>query len=230
MKTIGMLGGMSWESSSVYYQLINREVQKRVGGVASAKTLMYSFDFGEIAPLQNAGEWAAANARMVEGVKALERGGADFLIMCCNTMHCATPDIEAATKLPFLHIADPLGAAIKQADMRRVGLLGSAYTMTQEGIIIGRLKRYGIETIVPDGKDAAETSRVIYDELIRGRFLESSRANYREIIARLIARGAEGIVMGCTEIPLLLKPEDSAVPLFDTTTLHAMAAVDRALA
>ncbi|MBV9418550.1 MAG: aspartate/glutamate racemase family protein [Alphaproteobacteria bacterium] len=230
MKTIGMLGGMSWESSSVYYQLINREVQKRVGGVASAKTLMYSFDFGEIAPLQNAGEWAAANARMVEGVKALERGGADFLIMCCNTMHCATPDIEAATKLPFLHIADPLGAAIKQADMRRVGLLGSAYTMTQEGIIIGRLKRYGIETIVPDSEDAAETSRVIYDELIRGRFLESSRANYREIIARLIARGAEGIVMGCTEIPLLLKPEDSAVPLFDTTTLHALAAVDRALA
>lgn len=229
MKTIGMLGGMSWESSAIYYQLMNREVQARVGGVSSAKTLMHSFDFGEIAPLQSPGNWDKANARMVDAALSLERGGADFLIMCCNTMHCATPLIEEAVRIPFLHIADPLADAIVAAGMTRVGLLGSAHTMTQDGIIIGRLKARGLSVIVPEAADFDETSRVIYEELVRGKFLPQSRANYRAITARLVERGAQGVIMGCTEIPLLMKPEDASVPLFDTTTLHALAAVDRAL-
>ena len=231
MKTIGMLGGMSWESSAVYYRLLNREVQTRLGGVASAKTILHSFDFAEIAVLQRDGGWADANRRMAEAAEGLERAGADFVIMCCNTMHCATEAIEKAIRIPFLHIADPLGAAIDRARMRRVALLGSSHTMEQDGILLGRLRnRYGLDVIVPDGGDAAEVSRVIYEELVRGQFLEASRAKYRDVIARLIARGAQGVILGCTELPLLVTPEDSAVPLFDTTTLHAMAAVDLAFA
>jgi len=231
MKTIGMIGGMSWESSNIYYQLINREAQRRLGGVHSARSVMHSFDFGEIAPLQQSGQWDEANRRMVEAAKSVERAGADFVMMLCNTMHAATPGIEAALGVPFLHIADPLGRAIRTADIRRVGLLGSGFTMEQDGIIKGRLRdRYGLDVIVPTGADFDETSRVIYDELIRGRFLDSSRAAYKAIIARLVERGAQGVILGCTEIPLLTKPEDATVPLFDTTTLHAMAAVDMALA
>ncbi len=151
--------------------------------------------------------------------------------MCCNTMHCATGAIETSTRIPFLHIADPLGAAIDRARMRRVALLGSSHTMTRDDILLGRLRdRYGLDVIVPEGDDAAEVSRVIYEELVRGQFLPSARAKYRDVIARLVARGAQGVILGCTELPLLVMPEDCAVPLFDTTTLHAMAAIDRALA
>lgn len=231
MKTIGMLGGMSWESSAVYYQLINREASRRLGGVHSARCLLHSFDFGEVAPLQNSGEWETADRMMVDAATGLERGGAGFVMMLCNTMHRASPGIEAALGVPFLHIADPLGTAIRAAGLRRVGLIGTVHTMQQDGIIKGRLReRHGIETIVPDGDDAETIHRVIYDELIRGSFRAESRAAYRAVMAGLVARGAEGIVLGCTEIPLLVKPEDSAVPQFDTTTLHAMAAVDLALA
>jgi aspartate racemase len=231
MKTIGMLGGMSWESSTTYYQLINRAVQERLGGVRSAKIVLHSFDFGEIAPLQSAGRWDEANARMAQAAASLAKAGADIVIMCCNTMHCATPDIERAIALPFLHIADPLGRAIQRAGFTKVALLGSRHTMEQDGIIRGRLKeRYGISVLTPQGDDFALVDRVIYEELVRGRFLESSRAAYRAVIARLVARGAQGVVLGCTELPLLVKPEDSTVPLFDTTTLHALAAVELALA
>jgi aspartate racemase len=230
MKTIGMIGGMSWESSAVYYRLINRAVQERLGGVHSAKALMYSFDFDEIAPLQMAGKWVEANACMAAAAVSLERAGADFVIMCCNTMHSATATIEREIRLPFLHIADPLGTEIRRMGLRRVGLLGSQFTMEHDDIIRGRLKdRCGIKVLTPEGDDAREVSRVIYEELVRGKFLESSRAHYRGSIARLIERGAEGIVLGCTELPLLIKAEDSSVPLFDTTTLHAMAAVELAL-
>ncbi len=230
MKTIGMLGGMSWESSAVYYRLINREVQNRRGGVASAKALLHSFDFAEISVLRGPGLWDEGIARMAEAAAALERGGADLVIMCCNTMHCAGAAIEAAITVPFLHIADPLGAAIRRAGMRRVGLLGSAATMERDDVLLGRLTRgTGLDVIVPEADDAAQVSRVIYDELVRGKFLDASRSLYRDVIARLVARGAQGIVLGCTELPLLVQPEDSAVPLFDTTTLHAMAAVDAAL-
>jgi aspartate racemase len=231
MKTIGMLGGMSWESSAIYYRLLNREVQKRVGGLASARTILHSFDFAEIAPLQREGGWDEANGRMAEAALGLERAGADIVIMCCNTMHCATPQIEQAIRVPFLHIADPLGAAIDRARLRRVALLGSKHTMEQDGILLGRLKRrYGLDVIVPQGDDAAEVSRVIYEELVRGQFLEASRDRYRAVIAKLAAAGAQGVILGCTELPMLVSPEDSTVPLFDTTTLHAMAAVELALA
>jgi amino-acid racemase len=231
MKTIGMIGGMSWESSAVYYRLINRAVQDRLGGVASAKTLLYSFDFSEVAPLQSAGKWVEANSRMAAAASSLERAGADFLIMCCNTMHSGTEAIENEVRIPFLHIADPLGAEIKRLGMKRIGLVGSAHTMERDDILRGRLvARYGLDVITPHGDDAREVSRIIYDELVRGKFLESSRAHYRNSIARLVARGAEGVVLGCTELPLLVKPEDSTVPLFDTTNLHAMAAVNFALA
>ena len=230
MKTIGILGGMSWESSAVYYQLLNREVQKRLGGVASAKLLLYSFDFAQMSALQRSGRWDEANALMAAVAASLEKAGADFLLIACNTMHCATREMEKAAPLPLLHIADPLGKAIQRAGLRRVGLLGSQYTMEQDGIIRGKLRDvYDIDVITPTGDDAAEVSRVIYEELVRGQFLASSRAAYAGIIARLIARGAQGIVLGCTELPLLVKPEDSAVPLFDATTLHALAAVDYAL-
>jgi aspartate racemase len=229
MKTIGMIGGMSWESSAVYYRLINRAVQEKLGGVHSAKTLVYSFDFDEIAPLQMAGKWVEANARMAAAAVSLERAGADFVIMCCNTMHCATEAIEREIRIPFLHIADPLGAELRRKGFGRVGLLGSQFTMEHDDIIRGRLAGFGVSVLTPEGDDAREVSRVIYEELVRGQFIETSRAHYRGSIAKLIARGAEGIVLGCTELPLLIKPEDSSVPLFDTTTLHAMAAVELAL-
>jgi aspartate racemase len=231
MKTIGMLGGMSWESSAVYYRILNREVQKRLGGVHSAKALMYSFDFAEMSVLQHTGKMAEANDRMATVAVHLAKSGADFLMICCNTMHTAAAQLEQAAKIPLLHIADPLGAAIRKAGCSRPALLGSEFTMERDDILRGRLRsRFGIEVMTPKGADADEVSRVIYEELVRGQFLDSSRKSYREIIARLVAEGADSVILGCTELPLLVMPEDSAVPLFDTTTLHAMAAVDMALA
>jgi aspartate racemase len=231
MKTIGMLGGMSWESSAVYYRILNREVQKRLGGVHSAKTLMYSFDFADMSVLQHSGRMAEANDLMATVAVHLAKSGADFLMICCNTMHTASAQMEQAAKIPLLHIADPLGAAIKQGRFSRPALLGSEFTMERDDILRGRLKsRFGIDVMTPEGADAAEVSRVIYEELVRGQFLEASRKSYREIIVRLVAKGADCVILGCTELPLLVMAEDSAVPLFDTTTLHAMAAVDMALA
>jgi amino-acid racemase len=231
MKTIGMLGGMSWESTAVYYRLLNRMAQDRLGGVASAKLLLHSFDFSEIAAIQTAGEWDDGNRRMAEAAKGLEGAGADLVIMCCNTMHCATAAIEAATGVPFLHIADPLGAAIRAAGMTRIGLLGTAHTMARDDIVLGRLRgRHGLDVIVPEGDDFAEANRIIYEELVRGKFLGGARDRYRAIVAGLVARGAQGIILGCTELPMLLEKDDAAVPMFDTTTLHATAALDAAMA
>jgi aspartate racemase len=231
MKTIGMLGGMSWESSAVYYRILNREIQKRLGGVHSAKTLMYSFDFAEMSVLQHSGRMAEGCDLMTTVAVNLARSGADFLMICCNTMHIASEQMEHAAKIPLLHIADPLGKAIKQGGFSRPALLGSEFTMERDDVLRGRLKsRFGIDVITPEGADAAEVSRVIYEELVRGKFLDTSRKSYREIIARLVERGADSIILGCTELPLLVMAEDATVPLFDTTTLHAMAAVDMALA
>ncbi|MBV9993201.1 MAG: aspartate/glutamate racemase family protein [Alphaproteobacteria bacterium] len=231
MKTIGMLGGMSWESSSVYYQLINREVQRRLGGIHSAKALMYSFDFDEIERLQNAGRWDEATARLVEAGMRLARGGADFLMICCNTMHLMAGAVEREAGVPLLHIADATGAAIAARGLTRVGLLGSRFTVQNGGIVIDRLEeRFGVEVLVPEADDRAEVHRIIVEELVRGRFCEASRATHRRIIEGLVAAGAQGVILGCTEIPLLVKAEDAEVPLFDTTALHALAAVDMALA
>ena len=229
MKVIGLLGGMSWESSAEYYRIVNQRVRDRLGGLHSARCLMWSFDFAEIEALQHAGRWDEATRLLVEAARRLERGGAEFLVLCTNTMHRMAEDLQAAIGLPLLHIADPTAERIKAAGLRRVGLLGTAFTMEQE-FYKGRLAtRHGLDILVPDESDRALVHRVIYDELVRGVALPASRAAYRDIIARLVARGAEAVILGCTEIMLLVRPEDSPVPLFDTTTIHAEAAVELAL-
>ena len=230
MKTIGMIGGMSWESSAVYYQIVNREVQRRLGGVHSAKVLLWSFDLAEIEALQAAGDWKAAGQRMREAAVALARGGADFLIICCNTMHILAEAVEDASGLPLLHIATPLGAAIHAKDIRKVGVLGTRYTMAADFLRSPLVRDHSVEFVTPAEDDAQETHRLIYEELSRGQFLDSSAAFLRSAIRRLAERGAEGVILGCTELSLLVKPEESEIPLFDTTELHALAAVDRALA
>jgi aspartate racemase len=231
MKTIGMLGGMSWQSTAVYYRLMNCAVQERLGGMHSAKALMYSFDFDEIAVLQTANRWNDIADRLITAATGLKGAGADFLMICCNTQHLVAEDIEHAVRLPLLHIADPLGESIAARRIKRAGLIGTSYTMEKSGVIADRLtEKFGLEIIVPDAEDRAEVHRIIFDELTKGQFLDPSRVALRGIMARLVARGAEGVILGCTELPMLVVPEDASVPLFDTTTLHALAAVDRALA
>jgi len=230
MKTIGMLGGMSWESTAVYYRLMNRAVVERRGGLHSAKMLMHSFDFGEIAVLQTADKWDEIGDRLIIAATGLAQAGADFLMICCNTQHLVAGEIERAVPLPLLHIADPLGEAIAAKGIRRAGLIGTRYTMEKGGVIADRLtEKFGIDIVVPEADDRAEVHRIIFDELSRGHFLESSRAALGAVMARLVARGAEGIILGCTELPMIVQPEDASVPTFDTTTLHALAAVNMAL-
>jgi aspartate racemase len=228
-QVIGLIGGMSWKSSAEYYRLINEGVRTRLGGLHSARCLMWSFDFADIEALQRTDRWEEAAAMMIDAAKRLERGGADFLVIATNTMHIAAPLVEAATSLPLLHIADPTAERIKASGLRRVGLLGTGFTMEQD-FYKGRLtQRHGLEVLVPEASDRATVHRIIYDELVQGRILEPSRQAYREVIERLVARGAEAIILGCTEIMLLVGPADSPVPLYDTTGLHAEAAVARAL-
>ena len=229
MKTIGMLGGMSWESTVPYYRLINQRVQERLGGLHSARILLYSVDFHEVEQLQHAGEWDRAGALLANAARRLQGAGADFLVICTNTMHKVAPTVEAATALPLLHIADPTARAIVSKGFRRVGLLGTRFTM-EEDFYRARLQReHGLEVLVPEAGDRLEVHRVIYDELCQGLIDETSRARYRGVSERLVARGAEAIILGCTEISLLVGSADSRVPLFDTTTLHARAAADHAL-
>jgi aspartate racemase len=229
-KVIGLLGGMSWESSAEYYRIINQAVRDRLGGLHSARCLMWSFDFAEVEALQHAGRWQDATALMIEAARRLERGGADFLLICTNTMHRMAEEVQAAIAIPLLHIADPTAGRIRAAGLRRVGLLGTAFTMEQD-FYKGRLAaRHGLEVLVPEEADRATVHRIIYEELVQGRVEPASRQAYREIIARLVAEGAEAVILGCTEIMLLVRPEDSEVPLYDTTAIHAEAAVERALA
>jgi aspartate racemase len=230
MKTIGMLGGMSWESTSVYYQLMNREVQRRLGGVHSMKALLYSFDFGEIKALQDAGRWDESSAVLERVGAQLAQGGAEFVMICCNTMHLMSEAVERASGVPLLHIADPLGEAIRAKNIRRVGLVGSRHTMEKGGIVADRLReKFGLEIVVPEEDDRAEIHRIIVDEFCRGQFLDSARATHHAVFERLAARGAEGVILGCTEIPILMEGETACIPMFDTTKLHALAAVDLAL-
>ncbi|MBD3734387.1 MAG: aspartate/glutamate racemase family protein [Sphingopyxis sp.] len=228
MKTIGLIGGLSWESSAEYYRLLNRAVRDRLGGLHAANIVLHSLDFAPIAALQAEGDWPALDRAMVEAAAALERSGADLLLICSNTMHRCAGAIEAASALPLIHIADPVTAAIKAAGLSRVGLLGTAFTMEQD-FYRARMAEAGLDVIVPDEAGRAAVHRVIYDELVQGVIREDSRGAYRQVIAALIDRGAEAIILGCTEIMLLVGPEDSAVPLFDTLALHVEAAVERAL-
>ena len=229
MKTIGLIGGMSWESSAEYYRIINQRVRDARSPTASARCLLYSFDFSEIAALQKAGDWPALTARMIEAAQTLETAGADMLLICTNTMHLMASDVAAAVAIPLLHIADPTGRAITAAGFGKVGLLGTAFTMEQDFYRGYLAKHHGLEVIVPEAEDRATVHRVIYEELVAGRIESASREAYRGVIARLAARGAQAIVLGCTEIMLLIGPEDSPVPLFDTARLHAEAAVIAAL-
>lgn len=226
---IGLIGGLSWESSAEYYRIINREVRRRLGGVHSARTLMWSVDFGEIERLQHAGDWDRLGLEMAAGARRLERGGADFLLICSNTMHRVAEAVVDAVAIPLLHIADPTGERVRAAGFGQVGLLGTAFTMEQAFYKRRLLERYGLDVIVPDEADRAVVHRVIYEELVAGIVRAGSRAAYQEVIGRLVARGADAVILGCTEIMLLVSEEDSPVPLLDTTTLHALAAVDRAL-
>jgi aspartate racemase len=229
MRVVGLIGGLSWESSAEYYRIINRLAQQRLGGVHSARSLMYSFDFGAIESLQLRGDWPAATALMIDAAERLERGGADFVLICSNTMHRMADEVAAAIGVPLLHIADPTAERIKSAGITRVGLLGTAFTMEQD-FYRGRLaQRFGLEVMVPEAADRAVVHDIIYRELVKGDIRDASRQKYRAIIHRLAAEGAEAIIFGCTEIMLLVGASDSPVPIFDTTTIHAEAAVAMAL-
>ncbi|MEP7328490.1 MAG: aspartate/glutamate racemase family protein [Betaproteobacteria bacterium] len=229
MKTIGLIGGMSWESTVPYYRHINETVKQRLGGLHSAKVILFSVDFHDIDLLQVAGQWDAAGVIMADAARVLERAGAQVLVLCTNTMHKVAPAIEAATAIPLLHIADPTADAVKQAGWRTVGLLGTRFTMEQ-AFYRERLERdHGITVLIPEAQDRDTVHRIIYDELVQGVISERSRDAFREVIARLVARGAQTVILGCTEISLLIGDRDAAVPLFDTTAIHARAAAQWAM-
>lgn len=228
MKTIGVLGGMSWESSLEWYRLANERVREVLGGHHSAHILMDSLDFAEIEAMQARGDWDAAGDLLAERSRALEGAGAELLVLCTNTMHLVADRIEAAVEIPFLHIADVAADAVTAAGLRTIGLLGTAFTMEQT-FYSDRLAAHGIRTIVPDAADRHQVHRVIYDELVHGVIREQSRETYRQVIDRLVASGAEGVILGCTEIELLVTQPDSPVPVFPTTALHVEKAVSLAL-
>jgi aspartate racemase len=228
MRTIGLIGGMSWESTSLYYQLINRAVAAKLGGLHSAKTLLYSVDFHDIEALQRLDRWDEAGAQLAGIAQTLERGGADFIVLCTNTMHIVADAITRAVKVPLLHIAEPTAEAILGAGLRSVGLLGTRFTM-EKGFYRERLEARGLGVHVPNEADREIIHRAIYDELCLGKVHDASRQEYRRIIESLRAAGAGSIIFGCTEIGMLVGPADSAVPTFDTTQLHALAAAAAAV-
>ncbi|WP_312666262.1 aspartate/glutamate racemase family protein [Pantoea sp. CTOTU49201] len=228
MKMIGLIGGMSWESTALYYRIINEQVKQQLGGLHSARSLMYSVDFHEIEKLQAAGEWQQAGEILAEAAVSLEKGGADFIVLCTNTMHKVAQQITDAVSIPLLHIADATAKRIRQAGVKKVGLLATAFTMEQE-FYKGRLNQSEIEVLVPDAAGRKVVHDIIYQELCLGVIRDESRAQYRKIIAELVEQGAEAIILGCTEITLLVKAEDASVPLFDTTLIHAQDAVKLAL-
>ncbi len=230
MKTIGLIGGMSWESSLEYYRLINEGVKARLGGLHSARSLMVSVDFAEIETLQRQDRWDEAAILLVGAARQLEQGGADFVVLCTNTMHKVAGAIEAAIQIPLLHIADPTAEIIRERGLRTIGLLGTRFTMEQ-AFYRGRLEqKFGLNVLVPGAADREEIHRVIYEELVLGIIRDHSKTQYLQIMDRLAEAGAEGIILGCTEIGLLVREGDISLPLFDTTRLHAGAAVDYALA
>lgn len=230
MRTIGLIGGMSWESSAEYYRLINTAVRDRLGPLRSAQLLMHSVDFGPVEQAQHAGRWDDTAQILEDAARRLRAGGADCVLLCTNTMHKLADRVAAAAGLPFLHIADPVGAAAKAQGFTTVGLLGTAFTMEQD-FMRGRLTQtHGLQVLVPGDEERAAVHRIIYEELCAGVVREASRVVYQRAIDALAARGAQAVILGCTEITLLVKPADSSLPTLDTTALHAQAAVDFALA
>jgi aspartate racemase len=229
MKTIGLIGGMSWESTIPYYRIINETVKQRLGGLHSARIVMVSVDFHEIEILQREGRWDAAGSLLARAARSLEAAGADFLVLATNTMHKVADTITAAVKIPLLHIADPTADAIKAGSISTVGLIGTRFTMEQAFYRDRLESMHGIRVLVPDTADRDLVHRVIYDELCLGVIKPASHEDYRAVMQRLVDQGAQALVLGCTEISLLVGPDDASVPLFDTTALHAVAAASAAL-
>ncbi|HWC87513.1 MAG TPA: aspartate/glutamate racemase family protein [Solirubrobacteraceae bacterium] len=229
MKRIGLLGGMSWESSAEYYRLVNEATRDRLGGLHSADCVLRSLNFAEIEEMQRAGSWNRAGERLVSEARLLADAGAELLVLCTNTMHKVADAISSALEIPLIHIADATAEAVHAARLSSIGLLATAYTMEQD-FYVGRLRdRHGLDVVVPGGRDRELVHRVIYDELCLGVINDSSREAYRAVIRGLVARGAQGILLGCTEIDLLINADDADVPVFDTTRLHAERAVELAL-
>lgn len=229
MKTIGLIGGMSWESTLEYYRIINEAVKEKLGGFHSAEMVLYSVDFAEVEALQHRGEWDRAAVLLTEAARRVEAAGADFALLATNTMHRVFDEIRKGIRIPLLHIADVTGREIQARGLKRIGLLGTRFTMEQE-FYKGKLARdFGIDVLIPDEAERRAIHGILYDELCLGAVKDVSREVFRKIIGGLESRGAQGIVLGCTEIPLIVKQKDYALPLFDTTDLHARAAVDLAL-
>lgn len=220
MKTIGLIGGLSWESTSVYYSYINRYVQEQLGGIHSARCLIYSFDFEEIAALQRTGEWQKATEKMIEAAKCLESGGADLIVICTNTMHLMADEVKDACQVPLVHIVDCLVEDIKSHGHKKIGLLGTKFTMEQS-FYRDLLLQQGIDVITPDEAERNFIHNIIFNELCKGRINETSKSYYLSVIEKLVDNGAEGIILGCTEIPLLINQNDTNIPLYDTTYIHA---------
>ena len=229
MKTIGLIGGMSWESSLEYYRIINETVKERLGGLHSAECVMYSVDFAPIEVLQQQGRWREAAQYLVEVAQNVEKAGADFVVLCTNTMHKVADDIQANISIPMLHIADATAQKVKMAGLKTIGLLGTRFTMEEDFYKSRLSQKYDLTVLIPDDEEREIVHRVIYDELVLGNIKPESQAHYLQIMKRLVQAGAEGIILGCTEIGLLVHDEDSHVPLFDTTRIHAVAAVEYAL-
>ena len=228
MKTLGLLGGMSWESTIPYYRTINQRVRERLGGLHSARLLLHSVDFARIETMQRLDQWEHAGAELADAARGLRRAGAEAIVICTNTMHLVAPMIEAAIDIPLLHIADATAARIHAAGLDRVALLGTRFTM-EHAFYRERIEAAGIEILVPEAAEREEIHRIIYDELCLGRLIDGSRERYRAIIAGLVERGASGVILGCTEIGLLVGDDDASVPLFDTARIHAETAADWAL-
>ena len=230
MKTIGLIGGMSWESTMPYYRQINEAVKARLGGLHSARLVLYSVDFHDVEKLQHAGDWHAAGALLADAARAVEAAGAHFLVLCTNTMHKVAPAIEAAVRIPLLHVTDPTAAEIRRGGWSRVGLLGTRFTMEQAFYRDRLRERHGLDVLIPAAPEREIVHRIIYEELCLGQVVPASRAEYRRVMAQLVAQGAQAIILGCTEISTLVDAHDAAVPLFDTTAIHARSAAEFALA
>jgi len=229
MKTIGLIGGMSWESSLEYYRIINETVKEKLGGFHSAKCLMYSVDFEEVEKLQRNGKWDEATALMIDAAQRVKKGGADFVVICTNTMHKMAEEVQNSINIPLLHLADVTAERIKAQGLKKVGLLGTKFTM-EEDFYKGRLiKKHGLEVMIPDDEEREAIHNILYNELCMGEIKKISKDKFKKIIDNLVLKGAEGIILGCTEIPLLIDKEDYEIPLFDTTRIHAEEAVEYAL-
>jgi amino-acid racemase len=230
MKTIGLVGGMSWESTLEYYRVINQYTKERLGGFHSARIVLYSVDFAEVEVRQHEGRWDDLTRLMIDAAQRVERGGAEILLICTNTMHKMADDVQKEIQIPIVHIVDVTAKAIKSRSLKKMGLLGTRFTMEQDFYKQRLIQKHGLEVIIPEEKEREEIHAILYNELCLGEVKGPSKKIFRRIIAGLEARGAQGIILGCTEIPLLVSQEDYGIPLFDTTTLHARAAVDFALA